>query len=57
MGLKLKLFFLGVTQVQKIRKALEKVGKKHFPLKDIGGLKVTKYITHKYCEHTTEAVY
>uniref|UniRef100_A0A671WXE7 RNA helicase n=1 Tax=Sparus aurata TaxID=8175 RepID=A0A671WXE7_SPAAU len=27
-------------QVQKIRKALEKVGKKHFPLKDIGGLKV-----------------
>uniref|UniRef100_A0A671X1Q8 RNA helicase n=1 Tax=Sparus aurata TaxID=8175 RepID=A0A671X1Q8_SPAAU len=27
-------------KVQKIRKALEKVGKKHFPLKDIGGLKV-----------------
>lgn len=46
MGLKLKLFFLGVTQVQKIRKALHIVGK-NLKLRDVSDLKVTKYLALK----------
>lgn len=43
---------MGVLQVQKIRKALEKVGKE-FKFKDFNGLKVPKYFTVTDCDRCT----
>lgn len=55
MWIKAAVFFMDVLQVQKIRKALEKVGKE-FEFKDIRALKVPKYFTVTDCDKCSYGV-